>query len=61
MGEKPEGLEWCQRFWRANRTLFDCLRETPEPHDPTDHEKVAIGTAQAQRRQAEPVKPNETR
>ncbi len=51
MGEKPDGLEWCQRFWRANRALFDCLRETPEPHDPTDHEKVEIGTAQAQRRQ----------
>jgi hypothetical protein len=48
MGEKPEGLAWCQRFWRANRTLFDCLRDTPEPPVPTDQEK--IGTAQARSR-----------
>lgn len=49
--ETPESLDWCKRFWRANRALFECLRVTPEPHDPTDWEKVEIGTARAQRLQ----------
>lgn len=49
--ERPESLDWCKGFWRANRSLFDCLRETPAPHDPTDWEKVEIGTARAHRLQ----------
>jgi Family of unknown function (DUF5677) len=52
MGERPEALDWCQRFWRANRRLFGCVLETPDPTDPTDREKVEVGTAQAHRRLA---------
>ena len=40
--EAVETLEWCRRFWRANRALFECYRKEPEPPDPTDLEKVEI-------------------
>lgn len=47
----PATLDWYQRFWRANRDLYECLRKEPEPPDPTDLEKVEIGTARAERLQ----------
>jgi len=51
--EAAETQEWCQRFWRANRALYECYRKEPEPPDPTDLEKVEIGYARCARLQRE--------
>jgi hypothetical protein len=44
-------LDWCQRFWRANRDLYECLRQQPETPAPTDLEKLEIWTARCKRLQ----------
>jgi hypothetical protein len=48
--ETPTTLAWCQRFWRANKSLYECLSEPREPPDPPDLDKVKLGTERMERR-----------
>jgi hypothetical protein len=51
--QSPLTEDWCQRFWRANKGLFDCLFERPDPDDPPDLEKAELATANFRKLQYE--------
>jgi hypothetical protein len=53
LASTPATLAWCQRFWRANKNLYDCLRATPAAAEAPDLDKARLGAERIARRMAE--------